>query len=608
MALLSCSAAVAQEIQKSQTFVQLFGTKYYLHTMRSGETLDAIAKAYNTTVQEIKINNVSISNYQPGVVIRVPVMADNATPGNSQEFAYHTVEKKQTLYSICKKYGVTEDDIYKYNPQAKLGLKAGEVLKIPIGKAIEPDKQDIDFVYHTVKQNETFNSISQLYGVEISDIVKYNPQSKFAMKPGDIIRLPKTNITNKNSLDVAEQNETEIVSTDAVRRKAMEKSDYCPCENYRYTSSKTIKIALMLPLFINDNSVLSASYKSDPNKNSLKRGSDKIYEFYEGFLMAIKDFQMTGKTLQVNVYDTENSTTKTDQILQNPELKQMDIIIGPLYTENVIRAAKFANQNQIPMVSPFAVRNDLLKDNPYLFQFTPSVATSIEQTADYFGSLENASVIVVHNNKPNEIEQIKNYRDNLTRSYFSKNQVPDLIFKEVDFNNGGLSRVTEAMSPNKTNVILMPSTDEIFITKVINHLTNLQKNNNYKVVLFGAQSWEKYSNIDVEFLQSNNFCYRTQSFIDYENDRVKNFVSEFRDLYNAEPGIYGFSGYDIAKYFIGQLEKHGKYFQFCIKENSRDKGLVYKFDFKRVNPVGGFENRSTYVIKYGSDYTLQSAY
>jgi hypothetical protein len=112
--------------------------------------------------------------------------------------------------------------------------------------------------------------------------------------------------------------------------------------------------------------------------------------------------------------------------------------------------------------------------------------------------------------------------------------------------------------------------------------------------------------IDIEFLQSMSFSYRSPSFIDYGDDKVKNFVAQFRNLYNTEPGIYGFSGYDIAKFFIGELIKHGKYFQFCL--SGEEKGLVYKFNFQRVNPAGGFENHSNYVLKYGENFTIEPAY
>jgi len=180
-----------------------------------------------------------------------------------------------------------------------------------------------------------------------------------------------------------------------------------------------------------------------------------------------------------------------------------------------------------------------------------------------------------------------------------------MIFKEINYKSGGIARVQEAMSATNTNVLLIPSNDEVFITNVVNQLATVVKTNKYKVVLFGSQSWEKYINIDVEFLQSMNFCYRSNSFTDYNNTAVKLFVSEFRDRFNTEPGIYGFSGYDIAKCFITKLYKHGKYFCFCDDDN--EQGLIYKFDFKRVSPVGGFENQSTFVLRYGKDFSVEEA-
>ena len=601
------TAATGQTVEKSQQFMLILGTKYYLHTVKQGETLEAIAEAYNTTVQEIKMNNQGVPNIQPGVLIKVPVIADNASPANNQEFAYHKVERKQTLYSICKKYGVSEEDVYKYNPHAKLGLRTGETLKIPVGNNSNPDREDINFIYHTVKQNESFNSISQLYGVEIADIVKYNQQAKFSMKPGDIIRIPKI-YNGAEGVEAVTENTPDNLSDEALRRKAMLNSDYCPCENYTYSPSKTLNIALMLPLFLSENAALSDGYKTDPQKNQLKKNTEKIYEFYEGFLMAVKEFQTSGVNISVSVYDTKNSTVATDEILSKPELRNTDLIIGPLYTENVVRTAKFAAKYQIPMVSPFAVRNALLNDNPYLFQFSPSAQTSIEESTDYFGTLESSQVIAVHGGQPNELEQIKYYKENLTLNYVNNNRVPGLIFKEILFDEGGLARITEAMSSTETNVILVPGNDEVLITKVINHLTNLQKTEKYKVVLFGSQSWERYSNTDIEFLQAMSFSYRTPSFIDYSNPTVKNFVSQFRSLFNAEPGIYGFSGYDIAEFFIGELKKHGKYFQFCLDSQNEEQGLVYKFKFKRVSPEGGFENRTNFVLKYSENFTLETAY
>ena len=44
----------------------------------------------------------------------------------------HIVQERQTIYSICKAYGVTADDLYQYNPGLKEnGLKKNAIIIIP---------------------------------------------------------------------------------------------------------------------------------------------------------------------------------------------------------------------------------------------------------------------------------------------------------------------------------------------------------------------------------------------------------------------------------------------------------------------------------------------
>ncbi len=604
MAIVCLSGMLKAQVERTNRFIDMNGTKYYLHTIKPGQTLEAIAESYETTVQSIKMNNQDkMGNFKEGMIIKIPVLSSYKTPANTQEFVYHKVEKKQTLYAICKKYDVTEDNIFKYNPEARYGIKSGETLKIPVGHVENPDRQNTEFIFHTIKQNESLNSICSLYKVDINDLLKYNPKARTEFRPGIILTIPKTQ-EYINRPTQGDDNEPEMIDhADLVRIEASKNDDYCPCEKYQYSNSKTIRLALMLPLYLQQNGDKIDSYRQDPNKNSLyNKTSDKIFEFYEGVLLAAREYQLRGYNVQLDVFDTENSAAKTGEICAEPSLKSADLIIGPLYTENVIRVAKFAEKNKIAMVSPFAIKNELLKENPYLFQFTPSTATSIEETLEYFASLGNSNVVLVYNNDSNntpaELSLMKSYRDIIKK-------VPDLALKEVNFDNGGTTILKSAMNLAETNVILMTSTKEVFISKVINYLNGLQKNEKYKIVLFGSQSWEKIGNIDVEFLQSMNFSYRTSSFINYENDNVKNFVSEFRDRFNSEPGIYGFTGYDITNYFLGQISKKGKYFHFCPDEPRN--GLVYKFNFEKVAPLGGYENRSNFVLQYGSDYILKEA-
>ncbi len=605
---LVCGAGTlyAQKVVKNETFVALNGVKMYLHKIRPGETIEAIAEAYSTTVQAISMNNQQYNGKFPeGVMLRIPVDADNRTGSSGQEFAYHEVEKKQSLYGIARKYGVTEDAIIEYNPKAKNGIKAGEVLKIPIGSVESPDRHNNDFTYHTVKTNETVNSICSLYKVDVNDFFKYNSKAKTEFKVGDVVVLPKSESFFNGGQHGDEVQDESPDYADMIRIEAGKNPDYTSCETYHYSKSKTIRVALMLPLNLAKNETMITTYVSDPNKNSLAaKNTEQIFEFYEGALTAMREYQLKGFNVQLDVYDTERSgnAAKMDEICSDPELKEADLIIGPLYTENVPRVAKFAKDNQIAMVSPFAIRNELLKDNPYLFQVTPCAPTSIEETTNFFAGMSDCNLILLHGSesalKPAEITTLRNYREVIK-------SLPDVPLKEVDFDNGGNDVLKSALNIAENNVIVVTSTDnEVFISKIINYLTNLTKNEMYKIVLLGSQSWERVNNIDVEFLQGMNFCYRSANFINYDDSKVRDFVQDFRGRFHAEPAIYGFAGYDITNYFMDQLASKGKYFHFC-PPSSAGKGLVYKFDFRKDSPMGGYENHTNFVLRYSDRFMLE---
>jgi hypothetical protein len=64
----------------------------------------------------------------------------------------HIVLEKQTLFSICKAYNVTLEDIYRFNPSVKeKGLQKNSILMIPL---IEEVKQEQPKVLEQPKEQE----------------------------------------------------------------------------------------------------------------------------------------------------------------------------------------------------------------------------------------------------------------------------------------------------------------------------------------------------------------------------------------------------------------------------------------------------------------------
>ena len=122
------------------------------HTIQPGETLYGLMKRYDVTVEAIcKANpGLSESNFRSGQVIIIPAADKTADlpiiqsdqPASQSvvipQQSYrdiHKVKRRETIYSICREYGITEEELIATNPELKTEkLKRGKYIRIPFHK------------------------------------------------------------------------------------------------------------------------------------------------------------------------------------------------------------------------------------------------------------------------------------------------------------------------------------------------------------------------------------------------------------------------------------------------------------------------------------------
>lgn len=110
----------------------------------------------------------------------------------------HRVQPGETIFAITQQYGISQEDVYKLNPEARSGLREGTVLIIP--KTLEtissPDDGEVTFKKHKVKRKETIFGIASLYGTTVDEIKKYN-RHLYAneLKRGEEITIPIKKVT-----------------------------------------------------------------------------------------------------------------------------------------------------------------------------------------------------------------------------------------------------------------------------------------------------------------------------------------------------------------------------------------------------------------------------
>ena len=118
---------------------------FSVHKVKSRrETAYFIAKEYGITVEELYEYNPDVKRFKRGEILKIPYWDTEKTEQTVEEktgtqteessgekqVISHQVASGETLYSLARKYNVSEQDILRLNPNAS-NLKAGAVIYIP---------------------------------------------------------------------------------------------------------------------------------------------------------------------------------------------------------------------------------------------------------------------------------------------------------------------------------------------------------------------------------------------------------------------------------------------------------------------------------------------
>jgi LysM repeat protein len=146
--------------EKSTDVKTINGKKYYIHKVEKGQSLYAISKLYNVDINVILAeNDEAIDGLRNGQELKIPVSGAPTTiqpiygsPIDTIRYAYHKVEKKETVYAICKKYNITETQMTQWNPSVPTaGIKAGQMVIVGEKKKILNNSTPVTLVDSVVK-------------------------------------------------------------------------------------------------------------------------------------------------------------------------------------------------------------------------------------------------------------------------------------------------------------------------------------------------------------------------------------------------------------------------------------------------------------------------
>ena len=661
--LLFAGAAFAQvKVDRSGDRVVIAGTAYYIHTVKKGETVYSLSRAYGISTQDLlRENPAAGEGLKEGQSIRIPErLVDTAQssvapetprqPVNENLYIYHKLQAGETVYRLSKIYNVSESDIVKSNPGIDISkLPLGHEIAIPrqkplTGKAVsgyqatQPVSQRTETsqegtrtakpsvasqkerpYYHKVIRGETLSSIARRYGVGLRDLRKVNSDIRFP-QVGDSLRIPGLKTTIPEVVPDIIQTDTVITTGQTIADTLTLPSELTTVADLR----GSYNVAVMLPFYLWEN---SRRTEIDSSKvvggkriyREINRPADWIYprslgfvEMYQGILLAADTLRSLGLDINIQAFDVRSDTMEAVRLINSGRLRNMDLIIGPVYSDNLAVVASYAGKMGIPVVSPVQLeKNSVLSNNPFLFLSTSSLEVAQQSMAVRMKDFAGSNFVIIHSGSEEEARGAERIRrlivDNVSQRIDpSEIRIRDIVFYSRSiYGNDSINRLAHSLSDKNGNVVIIASEEPPVMSETITNIHALSRK--YPMDVFGYPGMRYLDNLDHKICFDLGLMIYSHYWIDYSQKDVTRFNKVFREKFLTEPPeiSYAWQGYDVLYYFLSGMAIHGKD-SFLSHPQIHNPDLLHsEFDFRRRNPGDGFENQKLYLIRYSKNYELE---
>ena len=566
------------------------GVEYYVYTVEASEGLYRISKKFNVLQADIYKANPGITEaIKAGQTLYIPVNKGNGSK-SMQKSSYqkkiieHKVLAKQTLYSISKMYGVEQSDIVGMNPEIQGNtIKIGQTLKIPISNMTKGEEQERvinqindtqspptsntsnrnvkkKYVTYEVKnKKETLYSISKQFGVSINEIIEANPYAQDGIKKGDILQIPidEKNIpkTSGNELyHLVQPKETiygickqyNISKEDLFRRNPRLQTEGLKYGDTIFIASaektlgdttdgntRTYKIAYLLPFSIGEN---------ERNVNI-----ERFIDFYRGSLIAMEDIKTSGVSLEVYTFDTQLGTSKTQEIVKSKLPKDIDLIIGPAYPEQISQVASFAKKNNIVQVVPFTSHISNSDRYAQQYQFNP-VPNDLDKivAANIFNKFKDNNIYMVYfSNEENE-KSFYTLPEQLERLM----KLKSVRYVKLNISDISKDKIASIANNNKHNLMVIRQCQ----TSDFQELIDMFDNNTRNITFVTEHNIFDYAQKDKSLKNKDLVSYSL-----FNTAPTNKYISSYNNYFPTRSKAqstpnYDLLGYDITLYFCKALQ------------------------------------------------------
>lgn len=358
-------------------------------------------------------------------------------------------------------------------------------------------------------------------------------------------------------------------------------------------SKDRVCVSVVMPLNLDKLNEISTSKFDIEQRGKIDYKVFEFIQFYEGILIALDKLQAQGYNVVVNVVDlTSEKDEDVAAAFNSHNVANSDFIIALLVKKPFAKLAELAKQHQVFVINPFSPRVDVVKDNPYVVKYMPSVEGTVKGMLDIMADRHrNGHLYLVHSNNKNVNSEEYLFMSEFQRQLSSRS---DIKYTSFDWANN--AKLVTTLKATDDNVIVSlydqdKNKNNVYVSTLLNRLSLLT--NHVPVLMTTSNLLTLYQNIDFEQLQHLSYTTVTMGYLDYNNGKHKKFIDTYKTKFHTEPNtLYAGVAHDIMLYFVSALTQEGAEFWRNPQKFHTPSEMLFPFSLKQSSSTGGYENQS----------------
>lgn len=557
---------------QAQDPYETYQTHFLIHKVRKGDTIFSLTKRYEISDQQLLYYNPELKDgLKRKMKLKIPRYKEiPPTPKTGPQENIHIVAKGESRWRVAYSYGITLDELKAANPEMGALLSIGQELVIP-KTYIETKAFDPNYNYYTVKPKEGYYRLELKLKVSEEELISLNPElTEKGLIAGMILRLPKV-----------ESNEFKVEDNLIVEKVNLRDSLF---------RQNKLKVALMAPFLLPTVSIDSIEQTNQILQN---RNLQTIsLDFYAGARLAMEDLIELGLTIDFTVYDTENNNFKVNQLIDTNDFSKFDFVVGPFVPRHFNTVSAKLEKKKLPLVSPLTTKLLTMRKN-VVHTFTDRKLL-IERMHRYIDSLdkqaENPCVVIIADD------------ENLVVQNRLKEQFPlaEIVNPDPEFNFVKPELIDSLTSNLEENWVFLETKKTNLIISMVSML-NAQQNENRKTRLFTLDRSSAYDDENIDQSHLGNLSFTYAETININPVVLTSFYDLYMDAYGTVPTREAIRGYELMTDLTLRAAISKKLIDgFSLGETQY---LQNKFLFQKEDK--GYRNYATYLLQHKGYETIE---